>query len=159
MPIKHPKTLAISMFVLAAACNELDDPSFDFACSGESCPWQLDEGHTRSVGTWNENDKALELLDTPTTISQTVSSDLRCGLDVELFGRVDQNARLTVGIDADNDGTVDVQADVPALDWESTTFRLDAPHSSRWRLVITKQGPGKAVLGHVFADQCSEDEE
>ena len=155
---KHRKALT-ALFALAAACNELEDPSFDLMCSGESCPWQVTEGHTRKVSTWNEHDKALELLDTPTTISQRVDSELHCVLEVELFGRVDREAEVVVGIDSDSDGILDAEAEVPALDWESTTLRLDAPRSERWRLVITKRGPGKAVLAHVYAEQCAQDDD
>jgi hypothetical protein len=151
------RNLALSTLLFSFACNELDDPSFDLACTGDSCPWQVDEGHLRKVSTWNEYDKAAEFVDTPTTISQQVDSELNCVLEVELFGKVEPEAALTVSIDSDDDGTIDAEATVPPLDWTSKKLKLDAGDGEKWRIVLSKSGRGRVVLGHVLAD-CVDDE-
>ena len=146
------RAIALSTFLLTFGCNELEDPSFDFSCASGSCPWQVDEGEVRKVGTWNEYDEALEFLDTPTAISQRVDDSIDCTLEVEVFGLVEPGSDLTVALDADDDGTIDAEAEVSALGWESTTLRLEAYAAEEWRLILKKSGSGRVVLGHVFAE-------
>lgn len=146
--------LGVALGLGGLGCSVLDDPSFDLICTDSSCPWQVETGSVRKVPTWHENDEGLELLDRGTTISQLVSDPLDCPLELELFGLVDRDARLSVAIDAEDDGTLDAIATIPELDWESTTFTFDVPAVERFRIVITKAGSGQVVLGHVYAEEC-----
>jgi hypothetical protein len=142
--------LALALTLLG--CEELQDPSFDL-CAGEGCAWSVDEGSTHKVPTWNDYDEAIELVATPTTVSQLVDGPLDCTLDIELFGVVAKGAELTVAVDADDDGSIDDIAYVPELDWDSAHFLLSVSAESSWRLIVQKQGDGKVVLGTVSAER------
>jgi hypothetical protein len=154
--LHRDRTLLLALLLSSTGCssNELDNPSFDLSCGGNACGWDVEQGITRQVATWNDHDKGLELVGNPVTISQAVSGPLDCSLEVELFGNVASNAELTVSLDAGDDGTLDYSVTVSALDWESEVVRLGGPsNGDAWRLSITKRGSGKVVLAHVFAEQ------
>src|SRR5262249_15439668 len=119
--------LKLASFALALGlfgCDELENSSFDLSCGGTACSWDLDEGHTKQVATWSKHDKGLELVDTPTTISQLVGHSESCGVWVEVLGKIDEDAKFTVAIDADDDGNVDDMVSIPKLDWDKLRVHM-----------------------------------
>lgn len=147
------KLPCLALLLSLAGCDEeLRDTSFDLDCRG-GCAWEVEEGRTRKVATWNEHDEALELVDSPTTVSQLVAGSLACGINVEVFGQIGEGADFSVAIDADDDGTIDDEVTLEELDWQHTRFFLAADADDSWRIILRKRGTGKVVLGTVSAER------
>jgi hypothetical protein len=152
-------SFTIGSLVLGAACStKLENPSFDLNCAGSVCAWEIDEGKVQKVPTWHERDEALEFVSTPAQISQYVAGDLTCPLRVEVMGEIDASAKLTVSVDLNDDGETDAEYTLREdLDWDSHTFYLNALDDAEdFRFVIRKDGPGRAILAHVFAEEDCE---
>lgn len=149
---------------------------FDRWCGDELCNWTTLTGpeSIRKAPTWHESDHGVELLATPTVLTQVRSiSGIEC-LELSMVADVESSADVTIGIDYNFDGDpsdpadeADVSLDVavddewtlPPARWKKLTFLSSTPERySGVRFVIRKRGVGRAVLAEVRAqssDQCT----
>lgn len=149
---------------------------FDRWCGEELCNWTTVTGpeSIRRVSTWHDNDYAVELLGTPTVITQKrFVRDIDC-LAFELVADIDPSANVVIGLDYNIDGdpaepadeadlSLDVALDdtitLPAASWKQLRFLFPMPVAySGVRFVIKKTGEGRAVLAElraVSSDDCT----
>lgn len=143
--------LAFASAVLAAGCDRdlIDDATFRLWCGDSLCAWSLDTGRVRRAPTWHKNDHGVELVDTPTRISQSLKETARC-LKFTTVADVDASAQVTVSIDFNGDGEVDYEQPIAAVGFREVKTEVTAPRTPILpRLFITKKGQGKAVLAQI----------
>jgi hypothetical protein len=145
--------LALASVLLAAGCDHdlIDDATFRLGCGDSLCAWSLDAGHVRRAPTWHKNDHGVELVDTPTTISQVLKDTARC-LKFTTVADVDASAQVTVGIDINSDGELDYEQPIAAVGFREVKTEVTAPRTPSLimpRISITKKGHGKAVLAQI----------
>jgi hypothetical protein len=148
----------VVMAVLACAlaiagCDEdlIDDATFRLWCGEALCAWRLDQGHVRQAPTWHKNDFGVELVDTPTTISQELKSSSQKCLTFTTIADVDPSAQVSVGLDFNGDGTIDYDQPIAAVGFKEVKTQVTAPRNSGKppRIFITKRGTGRAVLAQI----------
>ncbi|MBX3221952.1 MAG: hypothetical protein KF795_15655 [Labilithrix sp.] len=146
--------------VLVAGCDDdlLDDATFRLWCGESLCSWQLDTGRVRQAPTWHKNDHGVELVDTPTVISQDLKKAARC-LVFSTIADVAPSAQVTVGIDFTGDGVADYEERVAATGFREVKTQVTAPRTNHLpRIFISKTGTGRAVLAQMrlrVGDDCS----
>lgn len=144
--------LVLPIAALVAACDDdlLEDATFRMWCGDDRlCAWNLDTGHIRRAPTWHKNDPGVELVDTPTAISQVVDKTSRC-LKFTTIADVDASAQVTVAIDFDDDGSIDYEQPIAAVGFRAVSTEVTAPiRYTGFRVVITKKGTGRAVLAQI----------
>jgi hypothetical protein len=152
--------VALGVGIVVAACDEelLDDATFRLWCGDALCAWKLESGHVRKAPTWHENDFGIELVDTPTVISQELKKSARC-LVFTTMADVAPSAQVTVGIDFTGDGVVDYEQPIAATGFREVTTQVTAPRSTVLpRLYVGKRGSGRAVLAQLrlrVGNDCS----
>ncbi|HEY8074617.1 MAG TPA: hypothetical protein VIF62_10910 [Labilithrix sp.] len=155
---------SLALFVFAGlglgakGCDNdiLSDPTFRLWCGDSLCDWKVEQGSVRRAPTWNEKDYGVELVDTPTAISQVVTDSPKCILFTTVAD-VDPSAQVTLGLDFDADGTIDAEQPIAATGFHSTQIQVSAPaYYSGIRFVIQKKGAGHAVLAQMRAQGASD---
>ncbi len=153
--------VAAVVAALAVACDEdlLDDATFHAWCGDALCAWTVEAGSVRKAPTWHPKDYGVELVDTPTVISQHVKAGTT-GLDqtpakcIEFttVADVDPSAQVTIGMDFDDDGTIDDEQPIAATGFHVAATHVTAPPAyDGLRIVIAKKGVGRAVLAEIRA--------
>lgn len=144
--------LVLPLSAALAACEDdlVEDATFRMWCGDDRlCAWDLDSGRIRRAPTWHKNDPGVELVDTPTAISQRVDKTSRC-LSFSTIADVDASAQVTVGIDFDEDGTIDYEQPIAAAGFREMKTVVTAPvRYNGFRVVIRKSGQGRAVLAQM----------
>src|SRR5262245_60748495 len=122
--------VALAAAVLAAGCDEdlIDDATFRLWCGESLCSWTLEAGHVRQAPTWHRSDHGVELVDTPTTISQTLKKSSKC-LVFTTIADVEPSAQVTVGLDFTGDGVVDYEQPIAAVGFHEVKTQVTAPLS------------------------------
>lgn len=143
-------TFVVALGLGVIACDDvIQDPTFRQWCGDTLCAWTLEAGHIRKAPTWTDKDYGVEFVDTPTRISQSVTDSPTC-LKFSTIGDLDLSAELTVEVDFDRDGTVDVTQAVPSAQWTEVETLVPAPKVySGFTLTIDKKGNGRAVLAQM----------
>lgn len=145
--------------VLVAGCDDVvRDATFREWCGEKLCAWELEAGSIRKAPTWHKNDHGVELVDTPTVLSQSVDSSPRC-LTFTTVADVEPSAQVTLGLDFNRDGTIDIEQPIAATRFREMKTQVTAPaHYSGIRFVIAKKGTGRAVLAQMrvqSGEECS----
>lgn len=152
--------LAAMTSVLVAGCDDelIDDATFRLWCLDELCSWKLEAGKVRPAPTWHKDDYGVELVETPTVISQDLKKSAEC-LVFTTVADVAPNAQVTVGIDFTGDGVADYEQPIAAVGFREVTTKVTAPRATSVpRIFISKKGVGKAVLAQIrlrSGDGCS----
>jgi hypothetical protein len=145
-------TTVLACALAIAGCDEdlIDDATFRLWCGESLCSWKLDQGHVRQAPTWHKNDFGVELVDTPTTISQELKNNAKC-MTFTTIADVDPNAQVSVGLDFNGDGKIDYDQPIAAVGFREVKTQVTAPRSSGKlpRIFITKRGTGRAVLAQI----------
>jgi hypothetical protein len=149
------KLCALALFafaatMLVAGCDDVvRDATFREWCGENLCAWKLETGTIRKAPTWHKNDHGVELVATPTAISQSVSGSPRC-LTFTTIADVDLGAQVTIGLDFNRDGTIDHEQPIAATGFREAKTQVTAPaHYDGIRFVVTKKGAGRAVLAQM----------
>ncbi len=140
--------LALALAGLVVACDEdvLQDPNFHLWCGDHLCSWELEQGHVKRIPTWHEDDYGVELVDTPTAMSQLSHESPNC-LRFTTVARIDERAQVTLDVDFDDDGSVDFSYPIPTSDWHQVeTLITPPPGYSGARFRVVKHGSGVAQL-------------
>jgi hypothetical protein len=152
MKLRRLLALLIPVAAAMTACDDdlLEDATFRMWCSEDRlCAWNVDTGHIRRAATWHKNDPGVELVDTPTAISQVTDKTSRC-LKFTTIADVEASAQVTVGIDFDDDGSIDYEQPISAVGFHPVETQVTAPvRYTGFRVVVTKKGDGRAVLAQM----------
>src|SRR5690606_31309933 len=125
------------------------DATFRTWCGESLCEWTTEAGSIRKAPTWHRKDFGVELVDTPTVISQVTDKTPRC-LEFTTVADVDPSAQVTIGLDFDDDGIIDHEHPVAATGWREARTLVTAPAAyASVRVVISKKGAGRAVLAQM----------
>ena len=142
--------LALLAAALAVGCDDVvEDATFRLWCGESLCAWKTEVGSIRRAPTWHKKDFGVELLETPTAISQEVDKSPRC-LEFTTVADVDPAAQVTVAVDFNRDGTIDYEQPIAETGWRESKTQVTAPPVyDGIRFVITKKGAGRAVLAQM----------
>jgi hypothetical protein len=142
--------LALAPTLMAPSCNDVvTDPTFRLWCGDELCAWKTEKGSVRRAPTWHKKDYGVELVDTPTVISQSTDRAPRC-LEFTAVADVEPSAQVTVGLDFNRDGSVDFEQPIAQTGFREAKTQVTAPlFYDGVRFVVTKKGQGRAVLAEV----------
>jgi hypothetical protein len=155
--MKRHWMLRAAIVVAAAACmapgcngDVLSDPTFHIWCGENLCSWKTNEGSVRRVPTWHANDYGVELVATPTQISQETTEGSDC-MEFSAVADVDARAQVKIQVDFTLDGTPDFEETIAETHWRPTKTILHAPpgHGSHFRFIIRKEGTGHAALAEM----------
>jgi hypothetical protein len=141
------------------ACNGLtpiDDPGFDKWCGSRLCEWDTDEGEIKRVSTWNKYDYGVELVDTPTVISQLIDVSPGECLAFKILANVEAEAEVSFAFDVFDDGVIDHSEKVPGIRWGKQGLIVKLPETGPFvnvRLSLRKDGPGHAVIAELSAER------
>jgi hypothetical protein len=134
----------------------VEDPSFRMWKSDtELAAWDVTTGNIRKAPTWDDADPGVELVATPTEMSQHLSGTAAC-VQVTIMGLVEDDARLTFGTSS--------TVNVPSLQWSKFTGYVSMvastdPDTGEVRsspsLKIRKNGPGRVILSSIDAKSAS----
>jgi len=146
--------------LMAGECEAplVKDQSFDLWCGDMLCAWQRDEGTIAKAATWNQHDYGVALEGPSTRISQLLpygSADVSC-IHFDLLADIDADASVVLGLDFDDDGTIDFTQFLATGAWTPIEYRWVTPtyfHSVR--LSISKSGAGRAVLARIQASKAT----
>jgi hypothetical protein len=150
---------AVAVAALVAGCNDLiEDSTFRAWCGDALCNWTLESGSVRKAPTWHPNDYGVELVDTPTAISQSTDKTAKC-ITFTTVADIEPSAQVTIGLDFNRDGTVEYEQPIAATGFHQAETQVTAPALyDGIRFVVTKKGAGRAVLAEIRAKaegQCS----
>ena len=86
---------ACGALCMAPGCNGdvLSDSTFRLWCGDTLCDWQLDAGHVKQAATWHPDDYGVELVDTPTQISQKTTEGSSC-MEFSAIADVEASAQM-----------------------------------------------------------------
>lgn len=156
MKTRHVVLLTLGAFA-AVACDELvSDPTFDTWCGDELCHWQVETGSVSRVETWHSGDDGVELVGSPVSLSQQLSTSSG-EITLRIAADLDASANVAVEIDLGDDGALDYSNVIPAgPPWSIQSMTIDLPRSdARTRLRIHKRGRGKARIGRLSLESDS----
>jgi hypothetical protein len=151
--------IGFATVLLFAGClpqETLQDTNFDLWCGNSLCNWETEEGSIRRVPTWDAQDFGVELVKTPSLISQmadlSIFSDEPC-MDFTIIGKVEASAQVRLELDFIHGGDVDFTQIVPSLDWQRTELLVKLPTQSidGIKVGLHKVGRGKAIFAHLAA--------
>jgi hypothetical protein len=148
--------LLLVALVLIACDDVINDPTFRSWCGDTLCAWTLVEGHIKKAPTWTEKDYGVAFVDTPTTLSQSVSDSPKC-LKFSTIADLDPSAQMTIAIDFDRDGTIDLTQPMGSAQWTEVVTLVTAPQVySGFTLYLKKEGPGNAVLAQLRVQSATD---
>ncbi len=140
---------------MAPGCNGdvLNDSTFRLWCGDSLCAWNLDAGHVKQTSTWHADDYGVELLDTPTQISQDTREASDC-MEFSAVADVDAAAGTRVQVDFNLDGVPDFDEAIAETHWGRARLLIHAPdhfndYGDRVRVILRKNGVGRAVLAEI----------
>jgi hypothetical protein len=140
---------------LATGCDDIvTDPNFHTWCGDQLCSWKLDSGKIQRAPTWNPKDYGVELLDSTdathvTAISQVSDTTAKC-LEFSAVADVAPEAQVSIGLDFNDDGSVDRDQTIASVGFTVQTFQVTAPLAyDHVRIIIAKKGTGRAVLAQM----------
>ena len=146
---------------MAPGCNGdvLSDPTFHLWCGEQLCTWKTDAGSVRRVPTWHANDYGVELVDTPTQISQETTEGSEC-MEFSAVADVEARAQVRIQVDFNLDGVPDFDEAIDETHWRPTKKIIHTPkgRGAHFRFIIRKEGTGRAVLAEmrlVRATSCT----
>ena len=143
---------AFGLVTLGGDCDGdiVQDPTFRDWCGDSLCAWHLDAGSVQPVPTWNADDFGVSFVDTPTQISQvTTESSATCILFTSV-ANIDPAADMTIGVDFNNDGSVEFTGQLGATQWQQVQTEITAPAAYQGiTFVLRKGGSGTAVLAEM----------
>ncbi len=161
-PPRRPRALApfagAALAALAlAACGELTkDSTFRLWCGESLCAWGLEAGSVRRAPTWHAKDYGVELVEAPTTISQSTPASAAC-LAFTMIADVDPGAQVSVGLDFNRDGSVDYEQPIASTGFREARTVVTAPERyDGVRFVISKKGEGRAVLAQMRVESSGD---
>lgn len=130
---------------------------FDRWCGDNLCNWTTVSGSIRRAPTWHANDFGVELVDTPTVLSQTrYIKDVSC-IEFELISDVELSADVWLAIDFNMDGSFETETQIPSGRWKPFQLQFPTPvFYSGIVFEIRKQGDGHAVLAELRAQSSEE---
>src|SRR5690348_4593109 len=113
------RTVIGSSIVVVAALSQLGasdcgqairDDGFDLWCGEDLCAWKIERGAVKRVPSWNEGDSAVELIGGDAAIEQLSPFNVSDGscLVFDLVANVEDNAEVSVNVDVQGDGTVEL---------------------------------------------------
>lgn len=143
--------LCLGLPALAVGCDDqlVKDPTFRTWCGDSLCAWTVEAGLVRQAPTWHERDRGVELVTTPTVMSQRASASAQC-IEFSVVADVDPRAQVFLGMDFNDDGTVDHRFPVAATRFTRVATVVRAPEVySGLRFVVEKLGVGRAVLAEL----------
>jgi hypothetical protein len=147
--------VVLACAVLSAGCDDIIvDPNFHTWCGDQLCSWKLESGQIRRAPTWHPKDYGVELLDSTdashvTAISQISKFSPQC-FEFSTVADVAPEAQVTIGVDFNNDGTIDFEQPIAAIGFREQKTQVTAPLDyAGLRFVITKKGAGRAVLAQM----------
>jgi hypothetical protein len=142
----------VSSGALLAGCDDLiNDATFKAWCGDKLCNWTLESGSVRKAPTWHPNDYGVELVDTPTAISQSTDQSAQC-ITFTTVADIDPSAQVYIGLDFNRDGTIDYETAIAATGFHEAKTQVTPPaFYDGVRFVITKKGTGHAVLAEIRA--------
>lgn len=151
------------MACMAPGCDGdvLNDPTFHlWSDDGKTLrDWTLDVGTVHRAPTWHPNDYGIELVDTPTQISQASDQISEC-MEFSAIGDVEASAQAKLQVDFNGDGTPDFDSPIAETHWRMTKTLIFTPEGytaapalsfvrPRTRFLLRKDGPGRAVLAEI----------
>jgi hypothetical protein len=138
--------------MLGADCDGdiVSDPTFRDWCGDSLCSWTTDSGMVAQAPTWSDSDLGVSFVAQGTEISQvTTESSASCILFTTV-ANIDRDAQMTIGVDWNNDGTIDKSWPIDAAYWQQDTVLITAPPSYEGiTFHITKAGTGTAILAEM----------
>lgn len=140
-----------------AACETdlIDDPGFQLWCGEELCAWELEEGEIRKVPTWHTHDYGVDLVGAPVLLSQGAQSSASC-VRIEVTSRVEEDAMVTVEVDAGGDGDVDRTVPVGSSErFVSRVHDVELDVSIDGVFYLRKSAQGEAVVARLrVSEEC-----
>ena len=153
--------VTLAMPVLATGCDDIvTDPNFHTWCGDQLCSWKLDSGKIRRAPTWHPKDYGVELLDSTdashvTSISQVSDTAAKC-LEFSAVADVVPEAQVSIGLDFNDDGSVDRDQVIASVGFTEQKFQVTAPLAyDHVRIIIAKKGTGRAVLAQMEVKSAS----
>jgi hypothetical protein len=134
-----------------SACDDVvKDATFRMWCGENLCAWTTEAGTIRRAPTWHKKDYGVELVDTPTVISQTVTDKSPRCLEFTTVADVEARAQVTIGVDFNADGVIDYEQPIAETGFRESRTLVTAPVRYQGiRFVIAKKGIGRAVLAQI----------
>jgi hypothetical protein len=145
-------TLVLGCTMLGADCDGdiVNDPTFRDWCGDSLCSWTTDSGTVAQAATWSPDDLGVSFVTQGTEISQVTSESQATCILFTTVGDFDTDAQMTLGVDFNNDGTIDVSPTIPAVTWQETKVLITAPASYNGiTFYISKGGTGTAILAEM----------
>jgi hypothetical protein len=110
------------------------------------------------VPTWHKKDLGVSFVVQGTQLSQAIAPSFQRCLLFDVIAEVDPAAQLTLQLDFNDDGVVDVDYQIVAAHWRSVAPLFPVPLDYFGvRVRVVKKGAGKAVLAQlrvVPTDEC-----
>lgn len=140
------------------ACGDAADDApfsngtFDNWCDAGPCNWVTRQGAIERTKTWHKDDLGVSFVETPTEITQrfTLNATRAPCILFDTIADVAPEARVSMLLDFNDDGIVDVKQTISALRWKSVPFPVRAPVAyDKVRLSVIKEGTGRAVLAQM----------
>lgn len=132
---------------------------FDRWCGDELCNWTTVTGADtiRRAPTWHANDYGVEMVGTPTVLSQTrYIDDVSC-IEFNLISDVALGASVTLALDFNMDGSFETETPIPTGRWQPFQLLFPTPvFYSGIVFEIRKQGEGHAVLAELRAQESNQ---
>jgi hypothetical protein len=145
----------LGMAMLGADCqgNIVNDPTFRDWCGNTLCSWTVDYGQIQRVPTWTEEDFGVAFLDNGskgTQISQVTQENQATCILFTSVGDIDPGAQMSVGVDFNNDGTIDQNVTLGSTTWHEVQAQITAPPAyDGITFYVTKAGTGTAILAEM----------
>lgn len=143
--------LTLGLVALAAGCDDqlVKDPTFRTWCGDSLCAWTVETGLVRQAPTWHEQDRGVELVTTPTVMSQRARATAPC-IEFSVVADVDPRAQVFLAMDFNDDGTLDHRFPVAAARFTRVATLVRSPELyAGLRFVVEKVGVGRAVLAEL----------
>ena len=144
--------LALGLAGLGGDCEGdiVQDATFRDWCGDTLCAWTLGKGSISRVPTWDANDLGVSFDQTPTIISQATSENQATCLLFTSVANIDAQAMMTLGVDFNNDGSIESTTTISATQWQKVQAEITAPAAYQGiNFIITKGGTGTAVLAEM----------
>lgn len=139
-----------------ASLSSPSDWSFERWCEGSLCDWDT-EGTVVPADTWHSEDLAVSFGSPESRVSQLLpEGTTRCFL-FDTIVDVEPQARLTLQLDFNDDGTVDFEQLLAGASWKTVRVAVPAPISyENVRFIVVKKASGRAVLAQLRAEPLAE---
>jgi hypothetical protein len=159
--MKRPYSVLGALCLLTSYCaviagcvptELISNPEIDRWCGDRPCLWQV-QGQIRRVGTWNNDDYAVELVSDQAELSQTNAgaSQISC-IEFSMLSKIDAGTRVFVELDFNADGSAEWSQRLPASDYQPMRYVITPPTWYRGvRFIVRKDGPGHAIIAKLRA--------